>query len=107
MRKEKNEDGSYWAFALINGRLAEFNFEINKGKFYMGMGHCYVKRREYKTKYEQRMIDKDNEKYRFTYVNKKYRRVGEKKIIPTKCFRISKKEKMITLEDLLKTTKTS
>ena len=91
MRKEKNEDGSYWAFALINGRLAEFNFEINKGKFYMGMGHCYVKRSEYKTKYEQKMIDKDIKKYRFTYRNKKSRRAGESTPLPVKHYRIPKK----------------
>jgi len=60
-------DGSFWAFALINGRLAEFDFEIIKGKFYMGMGHCYVKRSECKTKEEQKWIESDIKKYRFTY----------------------------------------
>lgn len=69
-KRKKQEDGSYWAFALINGRLAEFDFEIIKGKFYIGIGHCYVKRGEYKTKYEQRWIDKDTRKYRFIYRNK-------------------------------------
>ncbi|MDO8590957.1 MAG: hypothetical protein Q7R65_03185 [bacterium] len=107
MNKKKQEDGGYWAFALINGRLAEFHFEISKGKFYMSYGHCYVKRNEYKTKYEQRWIDKDTQKYRFTFRNKKYRRAGEQKILPAKHFRISKKEKMVPLEALLKTTKTS
>ena len=60
-------DGSFWAFALINGRLAQFYFEIIKGKFYMGMGHCYVKRSECKTKEEQKWIESDIKKYRFTY----------------------------------------
>lgn len=92
MKKErKQEDGSFWAFALINGRLAEFHYEVIKGKSYITYGHCYVKRNEYKTKYEQRWIDKDTEKNRFTYRHKQYRRVGEKKILPTKHFRIPKR----------------
>jgi len=106
-KREKQEGGSFWAFALINGRLAEFHYEISNERFYMSYGHCYVERNEYKTKKEQGWIDRDTEKYRFTYRNKQYRRVGEKKIIPTKRFRISKKEKMIPLADILKTTKTS
>lgn len=100
MKKKRQEDGSYWAFALINGRLAEFDFEVIKGKFHMGIGHCYVKRSEYKTKYEQKMIDKDIKKYLFTYRNKQYRKVGEKKVLPAKRFRIPKKGKTISLEEL-------
>ena len=38
MNEKKQEDGSYWSFALINGRLAEFSFEIIRGKFYMTYG---------------------------------------------------------------------
>jgi len=100
MKRETEKDGSFWAFALINGRLAEFHYEISKWRFYMTYGHCYVKQSEYKTKKEQRWIDNDTKKYRFTYRNKKYRRAGEKKIIPTRRFRINKKEKMISLEEL-------
>lgn len=101
MKKKKQEDGGYWSFALINGRLAEFHYEISKGKFYMTYGHCYVKRSEYKTKKEQEWIDKDTEKYRFTYRNKKYRRVGEKKPLPTKHLHIPKKiGKGMSLEEL-------
>lgn len=97
----EQEVGSFWAFALINGRLAEFHYEVIKGKSYMTYGHCYVKRSEYKTKKEQRWIDKDTEKNRFTYRNKQYRRVGEKKVLPTKRFRIPKRtEKGISLEEL-------
>ena len=102
MKKErKQENGSFWAFALINGRLAEFDFEIIKGKFYMGMGHCYVKRSEYKTKYEQKMIDKDIKHYRFTCRHKKYRRVGEHTPLLVKRYRIPKRiGKVMTLEEL-------
>lgn len=99
--KKKQEDGSFWAFSLINGRLAEFHYEIEKGKSYLAYGHCYMKREEYKTKQEQKWIDKDTEKYRFTYRNKQYRRAGEKKPLPTKHFRIPKRrEKGMTLEEL-------
>ena len=89
--KKIGTDGSFWAFALINGRLAEFHYEISKGKFYMTYGHCYVKRSEYKTKKEQTWIKKDTEKYHFTYRNKKYRRVGERTPLPVKRCRIPKK----------------
>lgn len=107
MGKKKQENGSFWAFALINGRLAEFNFEISKGKFFMTYGHCYVRRREYKTKQEQKWIDKDTQKYQFTFRNKKYWKVGERKSLPTRRFRISKKEKMIPFEALQNAIKIS
>ncbi|HCB35558.1 MAG: hypothetical protein A2W52_04075 [Candidatus Taylorbacteria bacterium RIFCSPHIGHO2_02_49_25] len=98
--QKAERDGSFWAFALINGRLAEFDFEVIRGKFYMGMGHCYVKRSEYKTKKEQKWIDNDIKRYRFTYRNKKYRRVGERAPLPVKRYRISKKiEKGMSFEE--------
>jgi len=37
------------------------------------MGHAYVEREEYKTKREQKMIDMDIAKYRFSYRNKIYK----------------------------------
>ena len=99
--EKKQEDGGFWAFALINGRLAEFDFEVIKGKFYMGMGHCYVKRSEYKTKKEQKVIDNDTKRYRFTYRNGKYRRVGEHTPLPVKRYRIPKRTgKGMSLEEL-------
>lgn len=103
VEKKTEGDGSFWSFCLINGRLAEFNFEIKKGKFYLTYGHCYVKRSEYKTKYEQKMIDKDIKKHRFTFRNGKYRRVGESTPLPAKHFRIPKKRgKALSLEELRK-----
>ncbi len=89
-KRKKLENGSFWDFSLINGRLAEFHYEISKGKFYMTYGHCYVKREEYKTKKEHQWIDKDTEKYRFTYQKGKYRRAGEKTLLPMKRMRISR-----------------
>ena len=99
---KKLKEGSFWAFALINGRLAEFHYEISKGKFYMTYGHCYVKRSEYKTKKELSWIDKDTQKYRFTYRKEKHRRAGEKTLVPTKRMRISRRRKGMSLEELRK-----
>lgn len=61
-----------WSFALLNGRLVEIYFENGKGLAGIS-GHCYVARKEFKTKREQKMIDADIKKYQFTYRNKKYR----------------------------------
>ena len=102
---EKLKDGSFWAFALINKRLAEFHYEINKGKFYMTYGHCYVKRSEYKTKKEQKWIERDTKKYRLTYYKEKYRKVGEKTLLPVKHLRISREGKTFSLEQLKKKLK--
>ncbi|MEI7709700.1 MAG: hypothetical protein WCI76_03220 [bacterium] len=99
------KDGGFWAFALINGRLAEFHYEISKGKFYMTYGHCYVKRNEYKTKKEHKWIDKDTQKYRFTYRKGKYRKTGETTPLLMKRMRISKKGKTLSLEELEKKLK--
>jgi len=61
-----------WAFAVINGRLAEFHFDVNKKRMIV-KGHCYVDRSEYKTKKEQKWIVDDTKKYRFAYRNKIYK----------------------------------
>ena len=46
-------------------------FERQKEKLNI-LGHAYVKKSEYKTRHEQRMIREDTKKYHFTYRNKKY-----------------------------------
>ena len=61
----------YWVFAMINNRLAELFFDKIKGKLIL-YTHAYVKKSEYKTRHEQRMIREDTKKYHFTYRNKKY-----------------------------------
>lgn len=73
MNKRNKENGSLWSFGVINGKLAEFHYEIKNGKFRITYGHCYVKRKEYKTKAEQKMIGNDIKKYRFTYRKGKYK----------------------------------
>ncbi len=61
-----------WCFAIINGKLSELFFEPGKTKPKI-LGHCYVKREEYKTKREQKMIDEDIAKYKFSHRNKIYK----------------------------------
>ena len=64
-------DKSGWNFAIINGSLAEVFFE-RRGKVVIFQGFCYVKRLEYKTKKEQRWIDKDTEEVKLKYVKGEY-----------------------------------
>lgn len=61
-----------WCFAILNGRLAEIFFE-KKGKKLNFLGHCYVKKEEYRTKKEQKWIDEDTEKFKFSYRKTKYK----------------------------------
>lgn len=90
-----------WCFAVINRRLGEIYFRV--GKSARGVyAHGYVDRKKF-TKREQKMIDEDIKKYRFTYRNKQYRRVGERKPLPTRRFRIPKRKgKLLSLEALSK-----
>ncbi len=62
-----------WCFAKINNRLAEVFFDEGKNGEPLFYGHCYVKREEYKTKKEQKWIDKDIEKVQLAYRKGKYR----------------------------------
>ena len=63
-----------WSFALINGRLAEIFFEREESKKEPKViGHCYVSADEYKTKYEQKWIERDTKRYQLSYRNKTYR----------------------------------
>jgi hypothetical protein len=61
-----------WNFAIINGKLAEMHFVKGKGEKGI-FAHCYVDRKSYKTKKEQKMIDADIKNDRFSYRKKKYR----------------------------------
>ena len=61
-----------WCFGLINGKLAEIYYEKESGKRKI-LGHCLVKAGEYKTKKEQKWIEDDTFRYKFSYRNKKYK----------------------------------
>jgi hypothetical protein len=69
---EKIKGETHWAFAIINGKLAEMHFVKGKGEKGI-FGYCYVDRKSYKTKMEQKMIDADIKNNRFSYRKKKYR----------------------------------
>lgn len=61
-----------WCFAIINGRLAEIFFEKSGNKLEF-LGHCYVKKEEYKTKKEQKWIDEDTRKYKLSHRKADYK----------------------------------
>jgi hypothetical protein len=64
MKKKNNikfNDG--WCFAIVNSRLAEIHFKKGLGIW----AHAFVKRSEYTTKREQKMIDTDIKKCVFSY----------------------------------------
>ncbi len=75
----KIPQGDYgWNFAIVNGKLAEIHFNLStlkKVKRIYVWGHCYVKREEFKTKREQKMIDCDIQKNRLTWRNRTYKAV--------------------------------
>lgn len=68
-----------WCFALVNNRLAEIFFEKVKGKTKI-LGHCYVQKKEYKTKQEKKWIKKDTARFRFAYRKKRYYGARELKL---------------------------
>ncbi|MEK7536138.1 MAG: hypothetical protein AAB590_03990 [Patescibacteria group bacterium] len=76
-KKESEESG--WCFAILNGKLVELWFERKKGKLNI-FAHAYVKRSEFKTKSEHKMIDTDTAKYHFSWRNGVYKdlNTGEK-----------------------------
>ncbi len=68
-----------WCFGKVNNRLAEVYFDDDKPLKSRVFGHFYVKQENYKTKKEQKMIEKDLKKVRIVYRNKKYKLIEMKK----------------------------
>lgn len=64
-----------WCFAIVNNRLAEIYFDRKKNGRIKAWGHCYVRKKEYKTRQEQKWIREDTKRMRAIYRNKKYRLV--------------------------------
>ena len=62
-KKDTAQFNSGWSFAIVNGKLAEIHFKKGLGIW----AHAYVKREEYKTKREQKMIDQDIKTQVFSY----------------------------------------
>ncbi len=67
-----------WCFAIVNNKLAEIFFDENKNGQVKIRNHCYVRREDYKTKTEQKYIEKDISKVRVVYRSKKYKLVKSK-----------------------------
>jgi len=67
-----------WCFAIINNRLAEIYFDKDKKGKPKFIGHCYIRKNDFKTKAEQKAIKEDIAKYLFTYRKGKYSRADTK-----------------------------
>lgn len=61
-----------WCFSIVNNRLAEIYFNDRRKKHKI-FGHCYVARKDYKTKQEKDWIRQDTNKLRFVYRNGRYK----------------------------------
>jgi len=62
-----------WCFAIVNNKLGEIYFDRKKNGRIQILGHCYVRREDFKTKQEQKCITEDIEKARVIYRNEKYK----------------------------------
>lgn len=62
-----------WCFAKVNNKLAEIYFNKKKNGKNKIFAHCFVKRKDLKTKEEQKWIIEDTKKIKAIYKNKKYK----------------------------------
>ncbi|HEY4517821.1 MAG TPA: hypothetical protein VJI74_02935 [Candidatus Paceibacterota bacterium] len=62
-----------WCFGIVRGRLAEVYFESRGEGEKLPFAHCYVSKKEYKTKQEQRWIVEDTKRTWFSFHSKRYR----------------------------------
>jgi len=65
--------GEWRQFAIINGRLAEIFFDDTGNNTRCIEAHCYIKKETFTTKQEQRWIEKDVKRNRFSYRNQRYK----------------------------------
>jgi len=65
-----------WCFALLNSKLAEIYFDKRKSGQIKIWGHCFVNKKEYKTKREQKWIQDDTKRVKVVYRKKRYRLIG-------------------------------
>jgi len=68
-----------WCFAIVNNKLAEIYFDKKKNGQKKIWGHCYVKKKDYKTKQEQKWIIEDTKRVKMVYRNKKYKLIPSTK----------------------------
>lgn len=99
---KKAQFNNGWCFAIVNNRLVEIHFDKRYGVW----GHCYVKRKDYKTKQEWKWIEDDTKKYRFSYRKGYYfdkiRGIKQKVPAKSRIFPKFDRKKLITLESLEK-----
>ncbi len=77
---EQKEIGiGWWAFAIVNNKLAEISFKVRNNKMSV-YAHYYVKEEEYKARWEKKAIKDDTAKYKFTWRKKVYNRIQPKAI---------------------------
>ena len=62
-----------WCFAIINSRLGEIYFDRKKTGQIKFLGHCYVKKEDFKIKEERNALEEDIKKFKIIYKNKKYK----------------------------------
>jgi hypothetical protein len=65
-----------WCFATINNRLGEIYFEKKKTGRIKFLGHCYIKKEDFKIKKQRNVLEEDIKKFKIIYRNKKYRLIG-------------------------------
>ncbi len=63
----------FWSFAIVNNKLAEIYFDRHKDGSQKITNHCYVKKEDYKTKKEQKMIETDIKKFKVIYRRGEYK----------------------------------
>lgn len=68
-----------WCFALINNKLGEIYFDKTKVGTIKIHAHCFVSKKEYKTKQEQQWIREDIKNIKVKYSNKQYKLIKLKK----------------------------
>lgn len=66
-----------WCFAIVNNKLAEIYFEKKKNGKNGIFAHCYIKRKDFKTKKERKQINEDTKRVKVIYRGKKYKLINK------------------------------
>lgn len=62
-----------WCFAIVNNKLAEIYFDKTKGNRIKIWSHCYINKKDFKTKQEHKWIRDDIKRMKVIYRNKRYK----------------------------------
>lgn len=69
----------FWCFAIVNKRLAEIHFDKKKNGQMKIFCYCFVRRKDYKTKQEQKWIQEDTKRVKVSYMKGKYKLLKSRK----------------------------